>query len=809
MRKKLIGRFVSLLLVFCLAIGLCACGDDKKMANAALAKENVYKFQEFALPELDGDGYNVYGSAHRDGVVYLMVEVYHWSGNGETDIRMISMKEDGSDVQVHPLEFPAKESGGSTAGGGHARMAVSESAVAIPDIGIVDGGNSNIWEYDNYYNYVFSPEGKVYAIHEHQYEDSSDPENYVSIQSYYIACWNPDGSFQWEKELADLKSEDEYLYVADMVVTADGALNLLLTGDNFYKMTVDAQGNVSEKKPLSENTSKLFQNRDRMVPKEDGSFLVMYYDENDWTKEFIAEYDLLTDTVGESVPFPSSFSWNGFNTISAGKNSDLIYSNSKGVFTYNIGDTEGTMKMSFINSDLNISNMVSLVELDNNAFLAVFYEDYGEKLKAGVLTYVDPKDIPDKAVLVLAGSYVNNEMKRRVIEYNRSNDQYRIVVKDYDSYNTYEDYEAGMKQLNNDIITGAMPDILITSGLPMENYAAKGLLADIGKMIEEDEELSQVEFVQNVFDAYSVDGTLYYVIPNFGVRTMVAKTSLVGDKTSWTMEEAKQLVASMPDKTQLFGDTTRDNFFSIMMDFCASDFVDVSTGKCDFASQHFMDMMEYAKTLPVELGEDYYGEDYWMNYQSQYRDNRTILCQMTINDIQGLNYTVNGRIGEDVAYIGFPTENGQGSFINANQAFAISSRSANKEGAWDFLRYYLTDEYQSELTWGLPIQMKYFRENAKKGTEKPYYLDENGQKMEYDETFYLNNESITLPTLTQEQVDKAVNFILSVNKAYYSNSEVMTIINEEMESFYSGQKSAQDVAQVIQSRAQIYVDENR
>ena len=45
------------------------------------------------------------------------------------------------------------------------------------------------------------------------------------------------------------------------------------------------------------------------------------------------------------------------------------------------------------------------------------------------------------------------------------------------------------------------------------------LLADVGKLIEKDEELSQVEFVQNVLDAYSVDGKLYYVIPNFRVST--------------------------------------------------------------------------------------------------------------------------------------------------------------------------------------------------------------------------------------------------------------------------------------------------
>ncbi len=814
MKKKWLGRLISLCLVLCLTVGLCACGKDGKMANAALAKENVYKLQEISLPDMQGDGFNVYGSSHRDGMVYLVVEVYHWSENSNSDIKIVSMKEDGTDIQVYPLQFPAKDSDQAAAGGpgnaGLARVAVDSMAVAVPDIVVPgDNGSSNIWEYDNYYNYVFSTDGKIYAIHQYQYEDYSDPENYISEQNYFLSCWNSDGSFAWEKEL-DILQEEEYIYVNNMAVAGDGTLYLILSGDKFYKMAVDTQGNISGKQELSESTTKLFQNMDRMIPKEDGSFLVIYYDENDYTKEFITTYDLAADVLGEPAALPASFSWDGVNTLAAGKNSDLIYSNRNGVYSYNIGDTQGTMKMSFVNSDLYVSDMATLVEVDDTTFLSVFYEDYEEGLKAGVLTYVKPEDIQDKAVMVLAGSGISSNLKRRVIAYNRTNDQYRIVIKDYDSYNSYEDYTAGYNQLNNDIITGNMPDILITNNLPVENYASKGLLTDIGKLIEQDEELSQVEFVTSVIDAYSVDGKLYYVIPTFNVRTMVGKTSVLGDKTSWTMADAQQLISTMPEGTQLFGELTRDRFFDVMMEFCASDFIDISTGKCDFNSQHFIDMMEYAKGLPVEFTEDYYGEEYWNNYQSQYRDNRTILSQLTISDSRNLTYTMNGMFGEDITYIGFPTENGQGSLVNANDmAFAISSRSANVEGAWSFLRYYLTDEYQSDVTWGFPIQMKYFRENANKGLEKPYYEDENGNKVEYDDTYYINGESIVLPTLTQEQIDKMVDFIFSVNKCYYSNNEVMTIINEEMESFYSGQKSAQDVAAVIQSRAQLYVDENR
>lgn len=898
MKKIWTKRAVSVGLAAAMTLGLAGCGNGgKKMENAALAKEHVYKFQEIQMPELGGDDYSIRGSMYRDGTIYMMAQVYHWSeGSDDNDMKMLMLKDDGSDVQLVNMEIPDwrtqsggtggaepegggangspdSEDGSNGAAGGSDSETGTEGAsgiartegdggdetgtgdgssdetgtedgsgnetgtedgsgdeagteggegtesgeggdtegVATADVGMADdmfsvGGD--IYENSYYGEFNFGANGMIYAMRNYYYEDYSS-EEYTSVQRNYISCWNADGTFAWEKELEGLSSEDEYLYVNSMSVSKEGILTLILTGDGSYTMTVDAQGNASERKEMPEDVGKIFSNYNTIMNKEDGTFLITYNDEADWQKQFIVSYDPATGQMGEPGALPSSLMWNGYNTIGAGKTSDLVYSNSNGVYTYNIGDADSVEKMNFINSDLNISNFNSLIELDENSFIGVFNENYGEEMQAGIFTYVDPKDIPDKAVLVLAGNYVGSDIKQKVVEYNRSNEEYRIAIKEYDSYNSYEDYNAGLTQLNNDITTGNMPDIIMTSGLPVENYVAKGLLADIGKLIEEDEELSQVEFVQNVFDAYSTDGKLYYVIPYFNASTVIGKKSIVGDRTSWTMADMKQLMESLPEGTNMFGEMTRDSFMYTMMDYCGADFIDVSTGKCNFDSQNFIDMMEYAKTLPEELSEEEYGEDYWMNYESQYRENRTILRSMYIGDIRNVNYTVNGNFGEEVSYIGFPTESGMGAYVQAGEAYAISARSANIDGAWQFLRYYLTDEYQSELNWGMPIQMKYFMESAQEATKRPYYLDENGEKKEYDDTYYINGEEIILDPMTQEQVDDVVNYIFSINKCYYGNTDITNIINEEIPSFFTGQKSAQEVAKVIQSRAQIYVDERR
>ena len=50
--------------------------------------------------------------------------------------------------------------------------------------------------------------------------------------------------------------------------------------------------------------------------------------------------------------------------------------------------------------------------------------------------------------------------------------------------------------------------------------------------------------------------------------------------------------------------------------------------------------------------------------------------------------------------------------------------------------------------------------------------------------------------------------IYSLNKRSYYNQNIINIVNEEAASYFEGQKSAKEVAQIIQSRVQIYVDEN-
>ena len=832
---KIWKRVLSIALASSMVLGLCACnkeggglfgGGDKKevSANAALAKEYVYRMEEVDFSSLQTENVSDCSAQkilYSGDNVYIIFNIYQTDGT--SIYKMLGMKADGSDVQYYDLQSGMSDGEtDSEAAGEGAENAENDSATPIQPRTEAGIDNDMSLDEDFYSNYVYENIGlnnfvisgdKIYASKTYYYEDYSDPENYISTRNYYVCCWDLEGKMLWETSLEALSDENVWYNITALAVQPDGKIAVLIGGEECGVMYAEENGNVTDLQS-AKALDEFFDNATNFVAMPDGKVFVAYYNDS-WSKLSVATYDFATDTLSEPYVAPSAMSYSGMGQLCVDANGDMVYVESQGIFKYHMGDAEAKQVMSFVNSDLNVSYLDAFAWLDDEHFVGLYsvYDEYTyeRSIEGGIFTKVNPEDIPDKDVLVMGGVYIPGEMKNRVVNFNKSSNTHRIVIKDYSQYNTNEDYMAGYTRLNNDIIAGNMPDILLVDsyGMSVENYASKGLLADIGALIAADEELANVEFMDNVFNACKLDGKLYEIIPAFSVSTYIGKTSVVGSRSSWSMEDAQKLLSEMPEGTNLFGDMTRDGYLNMVMEISGRDFVDVSTGKCNFDSEEFISLMEFAKTLPEEITYDYSGDDWYIEYENQYRENRTILSSCYISNYQNLVYTINGSFGENVTFIGMPTYSGNGSAIYTSNTYAISAKSSYIDVAWDFMKYYLTDEYQDTLSWQLPVCKDQFDKLAQKATRKPVYEDADGMPHEDEYYYWINDENVILEPLTQKQVYNITNYISSVNTRVYYNRDITNILTEEMEAFYQGQKSAKEVAGIIQSRVQLYVNENR
>lgn len=810
-------RMISGVLVIVLGLGLCACGknDVVSVPDASLAKQYMYSYQELEISDA-GDEINILSVSQQNDRLYMIAEIYRWdSVDNENEIELISMKPDGTDIQKIEIQFPQTKTDAED-------FTVEEvSAEEIPmmdeewseeELSAEELSEEELfedelyYEYTTYSNYVFGKNGKLYAMKEDYIEDYSDPENPIVKQDYYICAWELNGRFLWEKQIENLQEEVGYSAITKVLALEDGGFALLVNGDDIFGVILDAEGNQTDIIQLK-NGKVLLENYSEMIEKGDGH-LLFTYNSDDNNAMYLTDYDVRTDTVGEEILLPDTIVSSGYVTMEAGKDTDLIYSTSEGIYGYNIGE-EPFQMMNFINSDLNTTGMIKTIMLNDTQFVGFYYDSVDYLPRGAVFTKRNPEDIPDKSVIVIGGMFVDYDVRNQIYAFNKSSDKYRIVVKEYESYNTEENYTAGYAQLNKDIISGNMPDILLLDeSMPIESYIEKGLIADVDSLIAEDEELSQEEFLDNVFEAFRIDGKLYYVLPSFSARIMMGKTSLLGDKTGWNMQEFMETVNALPEGTQAISGLTREYFTYLLLQYCGNEFVDMASGKCHFDSPEFKSLLEYAKTLPEEIEREENQEEYWMNYQSQFREDKTFLMETYLNTLQDMSYIMNGYFGEDVTFVGFPTEDKNGSVVMKDVSFAVSAKSANRLGAWEFVRYYLTDEYQRTLEWRLPVSKEIFMEKANEALDRPYYWNEDGQKEYYDNYFEINGETIVLEPLSQKQLDQVVSEILSITKCDYYNENIQNIIMEEAAAFYADQKSVEEVVRIIQSRVQIYMDEN-
>lgn len=865
-------RMMSAVLIGCLALGMTACGGDKNGGNSSnssvSAKNAVFREQKIDLNMEHGisDLNNVTMSGDR---IYGMSTAYE--ENKETTY-LISFLTDGSDIRytvLRTVEYPSYNEGMAVedfeaaissalpAGGPEvdaaaegetddAEETASEEETETPDAGIEprtaevsgetdaaaetgkpaadepaadepaadetadepgadisdDMAYTSVW-----YNGMALDQNHLYLL-EDSYTSSEDSYS----EKYSLICMDLDANELWRVELGGTSAEDmSGFYAGSMLGLDDGVLLRTDRGEETLVSVYDSTGNLVSSTPVEVGSPNFF----FRSPK--GDILMQYYTETDYT-QWMATYDPQTGAVGEPFQIPGVNEWNyNINTGVFGGSYDLYYTSGQSLYGYTMGAEAGVEIMNYIDSDIDSRYTRNLLILDDENLLMTQYDyeanDYAGAFYLSALTKVAPEDVVDKIILQLACYSNMYSIRSDVIKFNKTNDTYRIKLVDYSTYSTKDDWEAGLNKMNNDIIYGNGPDIIyLNESMPVNTYISKGVLADLYPLIDNDPDLNREDFLSNILDVYSVDGKLYQMVPRFNLMTLVAKSKFVGTEPGWTVEEMIEFAKNADPSASLFETTIASDFLSMILNYSGEEWIDWEKGTCNFNTQSFIDLLEFSATLPKDYSayeEMWNDEDYWSSYESMYREDRTLLDALYLSNFRYYQQLRYATFGEDITMIGYPMSEGNGAVVTASMSLAITSSCKNQDGAWSFIRQYLLDEYQDTISYDFPItvrRMDVLKEEAK---QRPYYEDENGNKIEYDDTYWVGDKEVVVPVMTDEDIEKVYSIISNASTLYHYDSSLMEIITEEVEPFYAGQKTAAAVAEIIQSRASIYISENQ
>lgn len=241
------------------------------------------------------------------------------------------------------------------------------------------------------------------------------------------------------------------------------------------------------------------------------------------------------------------------------------------------------------------------------------------------------------------------------------------------------------------------------------------------------------------------------------------------------------------------------------------EFIDWETGKCSFDGEDFIRTLEFAAKYP-DPEEINYNDEQEGTY-ARLKANKILLMDSSISSVQQFQM-FQGMFGEKIAFVGYPNNERQGNLIMpSGGCVGISSRAKNKDGAWEFIQNMISQEHQENLTndWGFPIMKSALDKKFEEDMTPEYYEDENGEQVETTKTSWgYDDFNMDIYAAKQEEIDAVRGLLESANKIAGNVDEQLTsIITEEADPFFKGQKSAADVANIIQNRIQIYVNENR
>lgn len=485
---------------------------------------------------------------------------------------------------------------------------------------------------------------------------------------------------------------------------------------------------------------------------------------------------------------------------------DFCYRDTDGIYGYIIGEKKSVKLLDYIASNMTEQHTQKLMLMENGEWIGIVYDETSDP-EVAVYRKVDPEVIANRKTIVVGAFGVDEDIRKAIVQFSKEHLEYQIEIRDY------LEADDPVVQMNTEVIAGKAPDILDVSYISLEQYIGKGLLENLTPYMERDSEIGMRDLIPSVSETIAEDNNTYFVAPSFDLYSLAAGKETVGEKEGWTLEEMKGVLKQKNKDVNAFYWNNKMDVLYTLLEMNVADFVDWSTGKCYFEGEEFQELL----VLVNQIGSDGISEQSDdLSAESDAIQNGTVLFWEGCVDLAQL-YMNRRTFGDEVTYIGYPNEDKEGSYFRFNHPFAIYSKSKEKDAAWEFIRIFMTKEYQGKMDLydsSMPTRQDCFDLMVEANLANEAYTNEMGQDIipgELWSTYSLiyNDMSNEKNPLTKKEADELIALVGKTKRCVSYEDALMNIIQEEAERYFVGEKSLGDTVKIIENRAETYVNENR
>ncbi|MFL0166286.1 ABC transporter substrate-binding protein [Candidatus Clostridium helianthi] len=377
-----------------------------------------------------------------------------------------------------------------------------------------------------------------------------------------------------------------------------------------------------------------------------------------------------------------------------------------------------------------------------------------------------------------------------------------------------EDIEKYVTAMNTELMSGKGTDIISLNTLPYEKYIDKNLLANLSDMIKDDKSFDLNNYYSNVLDAMKYNGNLYSFPLSININVLEANKALLDkynikvDDDKWNWNDFEGIAANIVDGSKkdgmqgIYALSGVDG--SMLVSYLVSEnynkFADKNKKTLSFDSKEFIDILNLAKSM---IDKNYVNTDTTDGKTDDLTNRGGVVFSPTKLSMY-FDLMLTKQVYEGgVDFLKYPGEGDNLSFT-ATATFGINNKSSNKDLAWDFLKFLVSDEMMSESSWtSFPIK-KTASSKAAQDT-----IDMSKKAIGNDKLKFANKGQVIKITkpLTEEDVNIVPELISKAKKYAPVDQKVLNIVQEESKDFFDGQKTADATAKTIQDRVSTYINE--
>lgn len=416
----------------------------------------------------------------------------------------------------------------------------------------------------------------------------------------------------------------------------------------------------------------------------------------------------------------------------------------------------------------------------------------GEYCLARVLPRTEG-ETSEKQELVIAFGYKHLALLKSISRFNRQSDQYHITAIMKEEDETMEDYGRAIQM---EMSAGRGPDILIDDFISdTSGYITNGYFASLDDVLDKEE-----DYLQSAFVGGRKDGILYGVPYDFTLRFVSYSQEFTGERDFWTLPEFMKAVEASEAKTLMRGCSEMDIIMWCgLYDNGNTEYIDWEKKESHLTEQPFIKLLQFAEKYADKenVSREEEGE--------LLRNNNAVATLSEMYDLREMENLDSCWEGK-AAILGYPRSDQKGVYIQSRYLY-VNSNSTNLEGVKGFLRFLLSAEEQKKyISMNMDGSFIGYRPYLPVNLEAFDYLIECESNLTNREKKNLSG-SFQRSGLTEEQIITLRDLVNNALPDNFYAKELYNMVAEELQPYFEGQKSAEEVADILDNRVQLYLDE--